>query len=78
MDTIIQLKSSLISRIQNSKDLNFLKALQTIFEASDTSLYKLTKEQKETLDISRKQIANGDYIENGKAISEMKTWLKNQ
>jgi hypothetical protein len=76
MDTTIQLKNNLISRIKNSKDLNFLKALQTIFDSSEQSLFELNESQSKSIEISRSQIEKGEYLENSKAISELKEWLK--
>ena len=76
MDNTIQIKNNLISRFRNSKDLNFLRALQTIFETSEQELYQLNSAQNESINISRDEIKNGDYIENSKAISDIKEWLK--
>jgi len=78
MDSTIQLKTNLISRIQNSNDLNLLKALQTIFESTDSNYYDLNDSQLDSIKVSREQIKKGDFIESEKAILEMRTWLKNQ
>lgn len=78
MDATIQLKNNLISRIQNSKDLNFLKALQTIFDTSEQALYDLDENQKKSIDISRNQILNGDFKEQTQVITELQQWLKKQ
>ena len=75
MDITTQIKNSLISRIKDSNDLNFLKALQTIFDSSEQSLYQLTPEQNDSIIKGREEIKNGDYIENDQLISEMKEWL---
>lgn len=76
MDTSAQIKSNLISRIQNSKDLNFLKALQTIFDSSEQSLFQLSPEQENSIEISRAEIKTRNFIENDKVISGIKEWLK--
>ncbi|HLS30522.1 MAG TPA: hypothetical protein VK021_06675 [Flavobacteriaceae bacterium] len=75
MDITDKIKDSLISRIKDSKDLNFLKALQTIFDTSEQSLYQLSAEQKEAISTGRKQIKNGQFSNNEAVISEMKEWL---
>ncbi len=75
MDMTTQIKNSLISRIKNSNDINFLKALQTIFDSSEQSLYQLSPEQNDSIIEGREEIKNGDYIENDQLISEMKEWL---
>ncbi len=76
MDNTTQIKNNLISRIRNSKDLNFLRALQTIFDSSEQELYQLNNAQNESIDICRDELKNGNYIENSKAISDIKEWLK--
>ncbi len=76
MDSTVQIKNNLISRIKESKDLNFLRALQTIFDSSEQELYKLNTTQSKSIELSRSEIASGDLIENSKAISELKKWLK--
>ncbi|MBK5193731.1 MAG: hypothetical protein JJE07_11065 [Flavobacteriaceae bacterium] len=75
MDTTSQIKKNLISRIQNSNDINFLKALQTIIDSSEEALIQLTQEQQSSIENGRNQIKNGDFIENDKLISELKEWL---
>lgn len=76
MDEAIQIKNNLISRIKDSNDLDFLKALQTIFESSDRSVFELNDLQKALIEKGRKDIQNGEYMENHKVISELKEWLK--
>ncbi len=76
MNSTIQLKNNLISRIKNSTDIQFLKALQTIFDSSEQSLFKLNEEQEKSIQISKEQIANGEYIENSALMLNLKEWLK--
>jgi len=75
MNMTSQIKKSLISRIKDSNDLNFLRALQTIFDSSEQALYQLSAEQKASIIKGREDIKNGDYIENDQLMSEMKKWL---
>lgn len=75
MDIKTQIKNSLISRIRNSNDLNFLKALQTIFNASEQSLYQLSLEQQHAIEQGREEIKNGKYVDNDQLMAEMKEWL---
>jgi len=75
MNMTTQIKNSLISRIKDSNDLNFLKALQTIFDSSEQALYQLSPDQNDLIIKGREQIKNGDYIENDQLMSEMKKWL---
>lgn len=75
MDIKTQIKNSLISRIRNSNDLNFLKALQTIFDASEQSLYQLSPEQQRAIEQGREEIRSGKYVDNDQLMAEMKEWL---
>lgn len=76
MDLSSQIKNSLIDRIKNSNDLDFLKALQTIFDSSDQGLYELSEEQKVAIAEGKEQIKRGEFEKNDKVISEMREWLK--
>lgn len=76
MDTASQIKKNLISRIKDSKDLSFLRALQTIFDASEQALFQLTPEQSNSIEIGRDEIKNGSYFENNDVIAEMSAWLE--
>ena len=76
MDMTAQIKKNLISRIKDSKDLNFLKALQTIFDSSEQALYQLTSEQQTIIEKGKNDIKEGDFYKNEEVISEMREWLK--
>lgn len=76
MDLTSQIKKNLISRIEVSEDLNFLNALQTIFDSSDQTLYQLSKNQQSSIEKSRKEIKEGKFYNNEEVISEMQKWLK--
>ena len=76
MDMTAQIKKNLISRIKDSKDLDFLKALQTIFDSSEQALYQLTSEQQTAIEKGRKEIKEGNLHKNEEVISEMREWLK--
>jgi len=76
MNTTAQIKQNLISRIKDSKDLNFLNALQTIFDSSEHALYQLSAEQKSSIEKGRNEIKSGKFHKNEDVISEAKQWLK--
>jgi len=76
MNSTTQIKNSLISRIENSEDLNFLKALQTIFDTSEQALYQLSQEQQDSIEKGREDIKRGDFYEHKEVISSMREWLK--
>ncbi len=73
-----QIKNNLISRINESKDLNFLEALQTIFVRSGQELCQLSSEQKDSVLTGKRQIKNGQISSNESVISEMREWVKKQ
>lgn len=75
MNMTTQIKNSLISGIKNSNDLDFLKALQTIFDSSEQSLYQLSPEQNDSIQKGREDIKKGDYVENDQLMSAIKKWL---
>lgn len=76
MNTTEQIKRNLISRIKDSEDVNFLNALQTIFDSSEQALYKISSDQESSIEKSRVEIETGKYHKNDDVISEMKEWLK--
>jgi predicted transcriptional regulator len=76
MDKTAQLKKSLISRIKDSKDLNFLNALQTIFDSSEQALYQISSDQHCAIETGRNEIKEGKFHINDEVISEMRKWLK--
>jgi hypothetical protein len=72
MDMTTQLKNNLISRIRDSKDLNFLKAVQTIFDSSEQSLFQLSSEQEDSIEKGREEIKNGESIDNDLLLTKIK------
>ena len=76
MNMTSQIKKNLIFRIKDSKDLNFINALQTIFYSSEQALYQLSAEQQSAIEKGRSEIKNGQFFKNEEVISEMKQWLK--
>ena len=78
MDLSAQIKNSLIERIKQSENLDFLKAVQTIFDTSGEKIYELNEQQKESITVSYKQIEENNVQANEEVISEMKAWLRNK
>ena len=76
MNMTSQIKKNLILRIKDSKDLNFLNALQTIFDSSEQALFQLSSEQQSAIEKGRGEIKNGQFFKNEDVISEIKHWLK--
>lgn len=78
MNSALEIKNHLISRIKNSDDLEFLKALQVILDNSEKGLYILNEDQILSIQESRAQYKRGETIPNDQAISDIKEWLKEQ
>jgi len=78
MDLSAQIKNSLIERIKQSENLDFLKAVQTIFDTSGEKIYELNEQQKKSIVLSYKQIEENNVQANEEVISEMKAWLRNK
>ena len=72
MDASMQIKNNLINRIMETKDINFLNALQTIFDSSERELFQLNAQQSESILKSKEEIKNGDFFENDEVISDLK------
>ncbi|MFH6945619.1 hypothetical protein [Flavobacterium sp. FlaQc-50] len=70
-----QIKKNLISRIKDSNDLNFLNALQTIFDSSEQALYELSSEQNTVIENGRNEIKKSDFHTNDEVISEIRELL---
>jgi hypothetical protein len=74
--TAIQLKTLLIHRISEINDVSFLKALKTILDfKTETGVIQLTQEQLDDIIASKKEIAQGLFIENSAFEKEVKQWL---
>jgi hypothetical protein len=76
MNMTNQLKKNLISRIKNSTDLNFLSALQTIFDSSEKELFQLSPEQQSSIETSRKEIRKGKFRKNEEVMTTLREWAK--
>lgn len=77
MNSTIYLKESLISRIKSSTDIQFLKAIQTIFDSSESELFELSDEQKKSIEQGRKEVKEGKTIPHHQVMKETEEWLKN-
>jgi len=72
----IELKKLLIHRIAEIDDVSFLKALKTIIETKTKSkVISLTKEQREEILESKKEIEQGLFIEQIELDKEFDKWL---
>lgn len=75
MDTIARLKESLIARIKDSDDIDFLMTLQQNLEASSHELVGLTPEQEKAIEKSKEQIKSGDFSSHAQVMTLARQWL---
>lgn len=72
MDLTAQLKENLISRIRDSKDINFLNALQTLFDYLEQALFQLSSEQQSVIEKSRREIKSNKFQKSDEVISKIR------
>lgn len=75
MDKTAEIKKNIISKIEDSTDMTFLEALQTLMEFSEKSTYDLSQEQQHSIEQGRSEISQGEFLNNDQVISELKEWL---
>lgn len=74
MPQIEDLKEKLILKIQNSEDYEHLKHVNDLLEFED--LYKTSVAQTESIEISRKQIAEGNFKTHDEVMKNAREWIK--
>jgi len=77
--TTIELKKVLIHRISEINDISFLKAIKTILDSkTETEIISLTPEQRFEIMESKKEIENGQFIEQDLLDKKVTSWLKSR
>lgn len=73
----IELRKCLIDKIQNTDNQPLLEEAYRLLqlETEDIEIYKLSPEQKNIVNESRKQIKSGKFLTNDQADSEIDEWL---
>ena len=72
-----KLKAEIIRMISEIEDESYLKALSVMIDSGNSNLnIELNKYQIAEIASSRKDIENGNYIENSLFEKEVKVWLK--
>lgn len=72
----IDLKTKLIEKINEIEDIEFLEAIKTILDTKSGNLYALSDKQKESIEVGRQQIKDGDFLKNDDVFTELKEWIK--
>jgi hypothetical protein len=74
--TSLELKKVLINRIAEINDVSFLQAIKTILDIKTQSqTLMLTDEQRDEIQESRREIEQGQYLEQVELDKEFKQWL---
>lgn len=76
MDTAIELRESLIKRINTISDIQLLETLNSLINIE--GYYELSPEQIATVEESQNQIKQGNYVEHEVAMKKLRIGLKNQ
>lgn len=71
-----KLKQSLISRIQETDDMDLLEALDALLYSVDETPKELSGEQTREIATAKKEIEAGSFIEDNTFNKEVKSWLR--
>jgi hypothetical protein len=75
--SVIKLKHILIHKILAINDVSFLKAIQTIIDSKiNHEILPLTREQRDKIMVSQKEIEEGLFIDDDTLDDDIRTWLK--
>ncbi|MEI8006179.1 MAG: hypothetical protein WCI48_08225 [Bacteroidota bacterium] len=75
--TTIELKKSIILRIAEIEDSEFLKAIKTIIDSNQSdAVFKVSEPMKKDIETGRKQIREGKYTTHEDLEKEISAWLK--
>ena len=75
--TTIELKKSIILRIAEIEDSEFLKAIKTIIDSNQSdAVFKVSEPMKKDIETGRKQITEGKYTTQEDLEKEIYAWLK--
>lgn len=78
MDVSERIKKNLISRINETQDIDLLKDIESIFDSKSYEAENLTEDQLTAIEAGRDQIKNGVYKPHNQVMSEMKKWLESK
>lgn len=78
MATVDNIRNNLIDKLLTISNEDYLSALYQLVEKSNTDddVVKITKEQRKMLELSEKDIEDGDLISQEQLDKEDREWLK--
>lgn len=72
-----ELQNNIIRRILNIKDITLLQKIQELLLKQNTpDIYYLSELEKQIIQISKKQIDNGNYFTNEEVFEKTDKWLE--
>ena len=75
--TTIELKKSIILKIAEIEDSEFLKAIKTIIDSNQSdAIFKVSEPMKKDIESGRRQIKEGKYTTQEDLEKEITEWLK--
>ncbi|HRG77239.1 MAG TPA: hypothetical protein PLX69_21955 [Leptospiraceae bacterium] len=76
--TAVQLRNSLVEKINSIDDTSFLKALNVIIDNSQIrqQVFQLNNSQKKSIQISREEIRKGKFISHEDVIKKQAKWAQ--
>jgi predicted house-cleaning noncanonical NTP pyrophosphatase (MazG superfamily) len=74
----IELKERLIEKIQTTSDSGILEEMYRLLEIeqNDATIFYFNDEQKKQIDTAKKQVQDGQYLNNLEADKEIEEWLE--
>ncbi len=76
MNETFQIRENLISKINQTEDLEFLKAIHAIFERAETLVHQLNNLQKESIKKGEEDFESGKFESNETVFKEIREWLE--
>lgn len=76
--TAIALKKYLVSRINLIDDDTVLNKIKKIVDKNEEYIYVLSDAQLKSIEISEKQLLNGDYFDEKQMDVKFEQWLKSE
>ena len=72
----LSLKEKLIDKLREINDPALLAEVSNLFELQEAeAVYKTTPDQKKSIEKARRQVKNGDVIDNDQSDKEADEWL---
>jgi len=78
MDTVAHLKQTIVTRIEKTNDVQFLRTIEKILSFQEQPLYHLSENQIASIEKGKDDILNGRVINHENLMNELQEWIKNK